>query len=199
MWAAKHCSILLSSVLPQPDYLSLQQLWHYKTFCLWKHHVNLLLQSFRSVSFPDCVYPNPPCQLSLWEETGATGENPRLSAERWLTLFTWVRSETRTHALKAYLENLVTNPNSQIISGRFDVTYKNPSGIPAQNIQSQSLHCLIGRDIPWFTWGFHIIRRYTEIYTYYGIRQEKTVLNEFVMRQSWVLVLAFFVNGKLHN
>jgi hypothetical protein len=26
--------------------------------------------------------PNPPCQLSLWEETGAPGENPRLSAER---------------------------------------------------------------------------------------------------------------------
>jgi hypothetical protein len=24
------------------------------------------------------VYPNPPCQLSLWEETG---ENPQLSAE----------------------------------------------------------------------------------------------------------------------
>ena len=26
----------------------------------------------------NCVYPNPPCQLSLWEETGAPGENPRL-------------------------------------------------------------------------------------------------------------------------
>ena len=26
--------------------------------------------------------PNPPCQLSLWEETGVPGENPRLSAER---------------------------------------------------------------------------------------------------------------------
>jgi hypothetical protein len=34
--------------------------------------------------------PNPPCQLSLWEETGVPGKNPRLSAERWLfTLFTW--------------------------------------------------------------------------------------------------------------
>jgi hypothetical protein len=32
--------------------------------------------------FLNCVYPNPPCQLSLWEETGAPGENPRLSAER---------------------------------------------------------------------------------------------------------------------
>jgi hypothetical protein len=61
------------------DYLSLQQLWYY---------------------FLNCVYPNPLCQLSLWEETGAPGENPRLSAERWLTLFTWVRSENRTHVLR---------------------------------------------------------------------------------------------------
>jgi hypothetical protein len=36
--------------------------------------------------FSNYIYPNPPCQLSLWEETGAPGENPRLSAERWLTL-----------------------------------------------------------------------------------------------------------------
>ena len=28
--------------------------------------------------------PNPLCQLSLWEETDVPGENPRLSAERWL-------------------------------------------------------------------------------------------------------------------
>ena len=28
------------------------------------------------------VLPNPPSQLSLWEETGVPGENPRLSAER---------------------------------------------------------------------------------------------------------------------
>ena len=26
--------------------------------------------------------PNPPCQLSLWEETAIPGENPRPSAER---------------------------------------------------------------------------------------------------------------------
>jgi hypothetical protein len=26
--------------------------------------------------------PNPPCQLSLWEETGVPGGNPRLLAER---------------------------------------------------------------------------------------------------------------------
>jgi hypothetical protein len=36
----------------------------------------------------NCVYPNPPCQLALWEETGAPGENPRLLAERRATLFT---------------------------------------------------------------------------------------------------------------
>jgi hypothetical protein len=42
------------------DYLSSHQLWYY---------------------FPN--YSNPPCQLSLWEETGARGENPRHSTERW--------------------------------------------------------------------------------------------------------------------
>jgi hypothetical protein len=38
--------------------------------------------------FPLTYVPNPPCQLSLWEETGVPGGNPRLSAERWLLLFT---------------------------------------------------------------------------------------------------------------
>ena len=28
---------------------------------------------------PMALKPNPPCQLSLWEETGVPGENPRLS------------------------------------------------------------------------------------------------------------------------
>ena len=31
--------------------------------------------------------PNPPYQLSLWEETGVPGENPWLSVERWLYSF----------------------------------------------------------------------------------------------------------------
>ena len=31
--------------------------------------------------FLNSVYANPPCQLSLWEETGAPEENPRLEAE----------------------------------------------------------------------------------------------------------------------
>jgi hypothetical protein len=55
-------------VFSRVDCLSLQQLWYY---------------------FSNCVYPNPPCQLSLWGETGAPGENPRLSAEHWPTLLTW--------------------------------------------------------------------------------------------------------------
>ena len=33
------------------------------------------------------VLPIPPCQHSLWEETGVPGENPRFSAERWLYSF----------------------------------------------------------------------------------------------------------------
>ena len=37
------------------------------------------------ICFLNCVHPNPPCQPSLWEETGAPGENPRLSAVRALT------------------------------------------------------------------------------------------------------------------
>jgi hypothetical protein len=41
------------------DYSSLQQLRYYSS---------------------NYVYPNPPCQLALSEETGVPGENPRLSA-----------------------------------------------------------------------------------------------------------------------
>ena len=44
------------------------------------------------ILLPNYAYPNPPCQLSLWEEIGAPGENPRLSAKRWQTLFTWVHA-----------------------------------------------------------------------------------------------------------
>jgi hypothetical protein len=47
--------------------------------------------------------PNPPCQLSLLEETGVPGENPRLSAERWLLLFShedWVRVALRKFSLR---------------------------------------------------------------------------------------------------
>ena len=40
---------------------------------------------------------NQPCQHFQWEETGVPGENPRLLAERWLTLLTWVRTHDLTH------------------------------------------------------------------------------------------------------
>jgi hypothetical protein len=54
--------------LLSPDYLSLQQSRYY---------------------FLNYVYPNSPCKLALCEETGAPGENPRFSAERWQTLLTF--------------------------------------------------------------------------------------------------------------
>jgi hypothetical protein len=68
------------------DYLFLQQLWCY---------------------FPNYVYPNPPYQLFLWEETGAPGENHdfRQSVDR---LF----SHESTHESVARLE-----PTSQRWSG----------------------------------------------------------------------------------
>jgi transposase InsO family protein len=75
---AMHQVLRLPNYILSLDYL--QQLWYY---------------------FLDCVHPNPPCQLSLWEETGAPGENPRLSAERWQTLFTWLRSENETDELRS--------------------------------------------------------------------------------------------------
>jgi hypothetical protein len=40
------------------------------------------------------VYPNPPCQLPLSEETEALMENPQLT-ERWQTLFTWYNLELK--------------------------------------------------------------------------------------------------------
>jgi hypothetical protein len=57
-----------------PDYLSLQQLRYY---------------------VPNCVYPNPPCQLSLWEETGAPGENPRLFSQESVARFEPTISEVK--------------------------------------------------------------------------------------------------------
>jgi hypothetical protein len=67
-------------MLLSADYLSLQQLWCY---------------------FPNYIWPNPPCKHLLWEETGVPGENPRLSEERWPTLFTWVG---RSECIKRRLE-----------------------------------------------------------------------------------------------
>ena len=69
-------------------------------------------------------WPNPPSQLSLWEETGVPGENPRLSTERRLTLFTWVwwvkssaRIELKTQRWKALaLTTAPPKPPTTIIS-----------------------------------------------------------------------------------
>ena len=47
--------------------------------CIWQ------ILSTLEVYLP--LKPNPPCQISLWEETGVPGENLRLSAERWLYSF----------------------------------------------------------------------------------------------------------------
>ena len=85
----------ISLMLLSLDYLSLQQLRCY---------------------VPNSVYPNPPCQFSLWEETGVPEENPRLSAERWLTLFTWVRSENPTHELRGERRLLWRLPHRSPIS-----------------------------------------------------------------------------------
>ena len=54
---------------------------------LWKITINCILFflfnfATRAGSRAGPVLPNPPSQLSLWEETGVPGENPRLSAER---------------------------------------------------------------------------------------------------------------------
>jgi hypothetical protein len=105
--------------LLSPDYLSLQQLRYY---------------------FPNCFYPNPPWQLFLWEETGAHGENPRLSAERWLTLFKWVHSEngepTMSEVKGAYCDdctNLQSWPKQAWLQawpkggGGGDMRWKSPS------------------------------------------------------------------------
>jgi hypothetical protein len=53
------------------------------------------------------LLPNPPCQLSLWEETGVPGGNSRLSAERWLfTLFTWGLGSSRIEKVLTKSSNL---------------------------------------------------------------------------------------------
>ncbi len=52
--------------------------------------------------FPNYVYRDPPCRLSLWEETGVLGENPGDFRQSIDTLFShaWVRSENRTHDIR---------------------------------------------------------------------------------------------------
>jgi hypothetical protein len=45
----------------------------------------------------NCVYPNPPCQLSLWEETGAPEENPRSQRRKALALSEDYATEVPIH------------------------------------------------------------------------------------------------------
>ena len=61
--------------------------------------------------------PNPPCQHSLWEETGVPGENPRLSAEHWLTLF----AKYHVSVILPYLE-----PLKQFVSFSFVYVFLHP-------------------------------------------------------------------------
>ena len=53
---------------------------HYQAIILNYLYLQFFLIIFLTIN------PNPACQLSLWEETGEPGENPRLSAECWRTL-----------------------------------------------------------------------------------------------------------------
>jgi hypothetical protein len=71
--------------------------WIYRWNTLEQGHHNSICQSLWA------LLPNPPCQLSLWEGTGVPGGNPRLSAERWLLLFSredWVRVALRKFSMR---------------------------------------------------------------------------------------------------
>jgi hypothetical protein len=84
--------------------------------CFWKLKIRVALPNrVRSVnsclitehSYGERVslgaHLNPPCKLSPWEETAVSGENQRLSEERWLNLFTSVlrvHGENLTHDLR---------------------------------------------------------------------------------------------------
>ena len=46
------------------------------------HRLYFSVKLFSYLQLIGDTQPNPPCQLSLWEETGVLGENPRPSAER---------------------------------------------------------------------------------------------------------------------
>ena len=67
------------------------RLWAHK----WRFKQPLLVHTSLMIC-PLAYVPNPPRQLSLWEETRVHGENLRLSAERWLfTLFAWGLGSSR--------------------------------------------------------------------------------------------------------
>ena len=67
-----------------------------------------VVRSQMSISFVVTYFCGPfylthPVSFSLWEEIGVPGENPRLSAERWLLLFShedWVQVALRKFSLR---------------------------------------------------------------------------------------------------
>jgi hypothetical protein len=65
---------------------------------------------------------NPPCQHSLWEESGVPGENLRLSAECWLTLshgYHKVHNGNRTHDIRGERRVLWATEASGVTEGCF--------------------------------------------------------------------------------
>jgi hypothetical protein len=76
MWMREsHCSILSLIVLCPFILLLLRTILVIKLFSTGRNRCG---SGYIECSyFPNCIYPNPLCRLTLWE-TGAPGENPRL-------------------------------------------------------------------------------------------------------------------------
>jgi hypothetical protein len=88
------------------------RLWAYK----WRFKQPLLVHISLMICPLTCV-PNPPCQLSLWEETGVPGENPRLSAERCLfTLFAWGLGSSHIEKFSLRLEPAILEVKDKYIN-----------------------------------------------------------------------------------
>ena len=71
-------------------------------FILLRHKSRVTTTAWTNCCGP--VVRNPPCQLSLWEETGVPGENPRLSAE--LTILFSHEDWVRVHLTENKTRNL---------------------------------------------------------------------------------------------
>ena len=70
--------------------------------------------------------PNPPCQHSMWEETGVPWENPRISVEHWLSLLTWMSRSSpkrepspRSQRRKALAITIATPPLTQFLLSNY--------------------------------------------------------------------------------
>ena len=83
-------------------------------------------QQHKPITVGPFFLPNPPCQLSLWEETGVPGENPRLRQSVDFLLFShedWVRV-----ALRKYLV-------------RFEPAASEVKGKCANHLATEALEC----------------------------------------------------------